>query len=186
MNVIRACCAAAVVVGAILAAGPTLAEAPPGGDEADPAAVEAAVAEGEATARGPVTNLPLPRFVSLRAETANARRGPGLSHRIDWEFRRRGWPLEITAEYGHWRRVRDVEGAGGWVHHSLLSGTRTAVVIGSSLLPVHATQSEGSAIRAYLEPGVVAGLDRCDGDWCRVRVERTDGWVRRDALWGAD
>ena len=75
-------------------------------------------------ARGPVTNLPLPRFVSMRAESANARRGPSLDQRVDWEFVRRGLPLEITAEYGQWRRVRDADGAGGWVHHALLSGRR--------------------------------------------------------------
>ena len=79
-------------------------------------------------ARGPVTNLPLPRFVSMRAESANARRGPSLDQRVDWEFVHRGLPLEITAEYGQWRRVRDADGAGGWVHHALLSGVRTALV----------------------------------------------------------
>lgn len=156
--------------------------------EAGPAVaeVETAVEADQPAQRGPVTNLPLPRYVSLRAETANARRGPSLSHRVDWEFRRRGWPLKITAEYGHWRRVRDVEGAGGWVHHSLLSGSRTAVVTGATLVPVHVTQSDTSAIRAYVEPGVVARLDRCDGNWCRVSIERTDGWVRQAVLWGAD
>lgn len=118
---------------------------------------------GAGEARGRVTNLPLPRFVSLRADTANVRRGPGLSYRVDWEFRRRGWPLEITAEYGHWRRVRDVEGASGWVHYSLLSGARTAVFIGDTLTPLHASRSETSAVLAYAEPGVVAQLDGCEG-----------------------
>ena len=69
----------------------------------------AAGSAAPATARGPVTNLPLPRFVSMRAETANARRGPSLDQRVDWEFVRRGLPLEVTAEYGQWRRVRDAE-----------------------------------------------------------------------------
>ncbi|NNF73231.1 MAG: aspartyl-trna synthetase, partial [Rhodobacteraceae bacterium] len=78
--------------------------------------------------RGPVTNLPLPRFVSLKASEGNVRRGPSLSHRIDWVFTRRDMPLEITGEYGHWRRVRDRDGAGGWMHYSLLSGARTVIV----------------------------------------------------------
>ena len=82
----------------------------------------------EERARGPVTNLPLPRFVSAKAQEVNVRRGPGLTHRIDWVFRRRDMPLEITAEFGNWRRVRDKDGAGGWVHYSLLSGVRTVIV----------------------------------------------------------
>ena len=79
-------------------------------------------------ARGQVTNLPLPRFVSLKASEGNVRRGPSLSHRIDWVYKRRDLPLRITAEHGHWRRVEDRDGMGGWVHYSLLSGTRTVLV----------------------------------------------------------
>ena len=45
---------------------------------------------------GPVTNLPLPRYVSLKAAEGNVRRGPSLTHRIDWVFQRRDMPLRIT------------------------------------------------------------------------------------------
>ena len=78
--------------------------------------------------RGPVTNLPIPRFVSLKADEANVRRGPSLTHRIDWVFTRREMPLMIVAEHGHWRKVQDRDGAGGWVHYALLSGARTVHV----------------------------------------------------------
>ena len=82
----------------------------------------------EPAKKGPVTNLPMPRYVSLKAGEANARRGPSLSHKIDWVYKRRGVPLEIYAEYENWRRVRDYEGAGGWIHYSLLSGVRTVLI----------------------------------------------------------
>lgn len=91
-----------------------------------------------ARAVGPVTNLPLPRFVSLRANEANARRGPSLDQRVDWEFLHRGLPLEVTAEYGQWRRVRDADGMGGWVHQALLSGARTALVTAPGAVPLRA------------------------------------------------
>ena len=77
---------------------------------------------------GQVTNLPVPRFVSMKASEGNVRRGPSLTHRIDWVFKHRDLPLRITAEHGHWRRVEDRDGMGGWVHYSLLSGTRTVLV----------------------------------------------------------
>ena len=83
---------------------------------------------GHASERGKVTNLPIPRFVSLKAEEGNVRRGPSLSHRIDWVYTRRNMPLEVTGEHGHWRRVRDRDGQGGWVHYSLLSGARHVIV----------------------------------------------------------
>jgi SH3-like domain-containing protein len=142
-------------------------------------------AAGEtAAARGPVTNLPLPRFVSMRAETANARRGPGLDQRVDWAFVRRGLPLQVTAEYGHWRRVEDADGAGGWVHHSLLSGARTALVQGDEPVALRAEPEAGARVRALAEPGVVARLEACDGPWCAVAAEGVEGWLPRAALWG--
>ena len=135
-------------------------------------------------ARGAVTNLPLPRFVSMRAESANARRGPSLGHRVDWAFVRRGQPLMVTAEYGHWRRVQDADGAGGWVHHSLLSGVRTVEVRSEALAPLRAEPSDEAALRAYVEPGVIAGFEECRGGWCRIEAGGMDGWIARDALWG--
>jgi SH3-like domain-containing protein len=134
--------------------------------------------------RGPVTNLPLPRFVSMRAEEANARRGPSLDQRVDWRFVRRGLPLEVTAEYGHWRRVRDAEGYGGWVHHTLLSGVRTGVVVADAPVPLHADPEERAAVRALAEPGVVGRIEACEGDWCAIAAAGFEGWLPRAALWG--
>jgi SH3-like domain-containing protein len=134
--------------------------------------------------RGPVTNLPLPRFVSMRAEAANARRGPSLDQRVDWEFVRRGLPLEITAEYGQWRRVRDADGAGGWVHHALLSGVRTVLVQGPAPVPLRAGPTDAAAVRALAEPGVVGKVEACRKDWCEIAAGGVEGWLPRAALWG--
>ncbi len=162
------------------------------------AAAEEAVAEAE---RGPVTNLPLPRYVSLKAGSANARRGPNLSYRVDWEFRRRGLPLKVVAEYGQWRRVEDAEGQGGWMHHGLLSGARTVMVQGAEMAPMLTEPSDRGRLIAWMEPGAIARLEGCDGDWCRISAEspeecegvwcrisagRIDGWVAKGVLWGVE
>ncbi len=133
--------------------------------------------------RGPVTNLPLPRFVSMKAAESNVRRGPSLTHRVDWVFKRRGMPLEITAEYGHWRRVQDRDGAGGWVHYALLSGART-VLIEEDLLQVHARPDPQSQVTAAFELGVVARLGECSRDWCKISADGYKGWVQKHQLWG--
>ncbi len=141
-------------------------------------AMSAAAAE-----RGPVTNLPIPRYVSLKAAEGNVRRGPSLSHRIDWVFKRRHMPLEVIGEYGHWRRVRDRDGAGGWVHYSLLSGMRT-VIVERDMLPLLMKPDVNAPVNAHAEMGVVARLGECTGDWCRITAEKHRGWVPRAALWG--
>jgi SH3-like domain-containing protein len=137
----------------------------------------------EPTKKGPVTNLPMPRYVSLKAGEANARRGPSLSHKIDWVYKRRGVPLEIYAEYENWRRVRDYEGAGGWVHYSLLSGVRT-VLITQDLTNVFRKPDENAIIVARFEKNVVADLGTCTKIWCEVEAGGYKGWAQKSTLWG--
>lgn len=132
---------------------------------------------------GCVTHLPLPRFVSLKGEEGNARRGPGLTHRIDWIFTRPGMPLRITAEYDNWRRVEDQDGAGGWVHYALLSGVRTALVT-LDMAELHIAPEREARVVAQAELGVVARLLECRPAWCRISADGEKGWIETDALWG--
>lgn len=133
--------------------------------------------------RGPVTNLPIPRFVSLKTGEGNVRRGPSLTHRIDWVFTRRGMPLEIVGEYGHWRQVRDRDGVGGWVHYTLLSGVRTGLVE-TDLAALYARADLSAPLNARLEAGVIVAINECALDWCRVNVEGLKGWMVKRDLWG--
>jgi len=133
--------------------------------------------------RGPVTNLPIPRFVSMKANEANIRRGPSLTHRIDWVFKRKEIPLEITAEHGHWRRVRDHDGAGGWVHYSLLSGVRTAI-IEKDMLDLLSRPQDNAMVVARLELGVIARISKCNVEWCELSADGYEGWAQKAYLWG--
>ncbi|MEO1612933.1 MAG: SH3 domain-containing protein [Pseudomonadota bacterium] len=132
---------------------------------------------------GPETNLPLPRYVSLKSNKANIRRGPGLTHRIDWVFLRKGMPLEVVAEHGHWRKVRDVDHATGWVHHALLRGRRSAVVIVDQAVLRGKPEPDAKQV-AHAEPGVIFTVERCAAAWCEVRRDRFEGWVRKAEIWG--
>lgn len=140
-------------------------------------------AAGVVTRKGPITNLPLPRFVSLKAAEANVRRGPSLSHRIDWVFKRRHMPLQVTAEHGHWRRISDRDGFGGWVHYSLISGNRT-VLVERDMISLHQRPDATAPVVVALEADVVATLGKCNANWCRLGIDGYRGWARRDAIWG--
>lgn len=173
----------------LIAAGIADGAGTPAGDIAEGATKGGATASGAATSasaaqtRGPVTNLPLPRFVSLKASEGNVRRGPSRDHRIDWVFHHRDMPLRVTAEFGHWRRVEDNEGQGGWIYYTLLSGVRTVLV-----------EVDGTALRARPDPaapvvamaqaGVIGRLGACGPDWCRIAAGGEKGWVAKAALWG--
>jgi SH3-like domain-containing protein len=135
--------------------------------------------------KGAVTNLPIPRFVSLKGNEGNARRGPSLTHRIDWVFTKSGMPLRVTAEHENWRRVEDAEGMGGWVHYALLSGVRTALVT-AEMADFRMKPSIGAGVAFQAERGVVGRVLECDPDWCRLNIQGEKGWVQKTALWGVD
>lgn len=148
------------------------------------AADEVVGADGDVV-RGAVTSLPLPRYVSLKTDDANARRGPSLAYRIDWLFRRRNMPLKITAEFSNWRRVEDSEGQGGWVNYTLLSGVRTVVIV-TDRTPLRSQPDAGASAVAEAELGVVGRLGECQRDWCRITASGERGWVLKSELWGVD
>ena len=133
--------------------------------------------------KGQVTNLPIPRYVSLKVKEANARRGPSLSHKIDWIYKRQNMPLEIYAEYENWRRVRDFEGLGGWVHYTLLSGIRY-VLVKNELLEMRLLPSIDAQVIAKIPQHNIATLDKCNKDWCRIIDDGYKGWVPKNGIWG--
>lgn len=153
-----------------------------------------AQAQSHALALGPVTQLPIPRYVSLKTDRVNLREGPSKDHRTRWVFQRAGLPVEIVAEFETWRRIRDAEGTEGWVLHSLLSGRRTAQVMpwarGSGApVAVHSQTEERGDVVARLEPGVIVGVRGCTGTWCRVVIvlagaRDVTGFIRQERLWG--
>ena len=144
-----------------------------------PVGVRAAVAAPE------TSGLPLPRFVTLRAEEANMRTGPGEQYPIKWTYQRAGLPVEIVAEYHTWRRIRDWQGTEGWMHASMLSGRRSFMVVGETR-PLRAAADASSRIVAEVEPKVVGELEKCPaaGAWCRVKIDSLKGWLKRTDLWG--
>ncbi len=140
--------------------------------------------------RGRGTGLPLPRFVSLKSDAVNVRRGPGQEYGVAFKFVKDGLPVEITEEFDNWRKIRDSEGDQGWVFHSLLSGKRTALVTpwethgDAGPFPVLADPDKTSAVVAYLEPKVLADVAQCRDGWCEVSGQGYSGWIEQDRLWG--
>jgi SH3-like domain-containing protein len=147
--------------------------------------ISAAKAAGE-IATGP-SGLPLPRFVSLKADKINVHVGPAKTYEVTWVYTRVGLPVEITAEFENWRRIRDAEGAEGWVYHSLLAGRRTGMVMAKEkdeLLPIREAGDLEGAVTAKLQAGVVGAVRKCNGSWCRISGEGFDGWIEQERLWG--
>jgi SH3-like domain-containing protein len=151
-------------------------------------AVTLPVSDIAAKDANPITSgLPVPRFVSLKSDHVNVRQGPTKDNDVSWIYTRSSLPVEITAEFENWRRIRDSEGSEGWVYHSLLSGRRTAVVVPrlrDDLTPLYDRADAASSVAAKLEAGVLATVRRCTTGWCRISGSGFDGWIEQQRLWG--
>ncbi len=131
------------------------------------------------------SGLPLPRFVSIRAEEVNMRTGPGVRYPVDWVYHRKSMPVEVVNEFGTWRKVRDVQGGQGWIHQSMLSSRRTVIVTGQTRT-IRKRADVKSPPLARVEPGAIGQLKQCpDGlGWCEVKIGGYTGWFRRVEFWG--
>ncbi len=131
--------------------------------------------------------LPVPRFVSVKADRVAVRDGPDKNHDVSWIYTRVGWPVEITAEFEDWRRIRDSDGTEGWVYHSLLSGKRMAAVqlkTKTDLAPLYDKADATSAVTARPQAGVRGTVKYCTGTWCQIRGNGFEGWIQQNELWG--
>ena len=139
--------------------------------------------------RGP-SGLPLPRFVSLKSSRVNMRVGPGVNYAVDWMYLKSGLPMEIIQEYDNWRKVRDADGAEGWINQALLSGRRTGIAAPwfkgkEAALSLLSEPQESSQAVAELEPGAIGTIKSCNGEWCEMEFGRYTGWISQSLIWGA-
>ncbi|MEM9618289.1 MAG: SH3 domain-containing protein [Pseudomonadota bacterium] len=155
---------------------------------ASAAPAQAATAKQEA---GPAprldtpSGLPVPRFVSLKADKTNCRSGPSFDHPVRITYMRKGLPVMVVAETSdNWRKIRDAEGDECWAHRTKLSGLRTALVIVDGLA-LRARPASDAVMRARLGKGLIARVDKTEGGWLRLSADGVKGWALLSGLWGA-
>ena len=125
------------------------------------------------------------RYVSQRADKAYLREGPTFAHKVLWQYRHRGYPFAVIAQFDTWRRVRAADGTEGWMSAAMLSDQRTVLVTGKGRAKITA-DAEGGKVVALADPGAIATLKSCTRDACRIRGEQVDGWISKSHIWGVD
>ncbi len=130
------------------------------------------------------TGLKVPRFVSLQSDKVNLRSGPGRRYPIEWVLTRKDMPVEITAQFENWRRIRQWDGTTGWVQQHMVTGKRHVIVNKGADRPLYRQPEPASSVVARVAPGVVARLAECRGAWCRIEHANLSGWMRRTDIWG--
>lgn len=132
------------------------------------------------------SGLPVPRYVSLKFDSVNARSGPSDDHRLLWVFHAKGLPVQVIAETEDWRRVCDPDGQVSWVHRRTTDGRRMVMRTLPGPAPILVSPNPRASPVAYLAPRAMAMLDRCQKGWCKITVARVTGWTPAASLWGTD
>lgn len=105
--------------------------------------------------------------------------------------------MMLVAEFENWRKLRDHDGAEGWVHENLITGVRNVMVVANnyktkkpmylehnSELVIFRYPDENSYPMARAQLGVMGKLKKCQKEWCKIRIEDHTGWALKSNLWG--
>ena len=132
----------------------------------------------------PVIAREMPYYASIKSDEANIRTGPSVRYPIQWIYKRKSWPVQVTATFERWRKITDVHGEIGWIHESLLSNKRYGLVQTNGVQEIYRLPLLTSTKVFIVENGVVAEIKECKNDWCKIRVENHDGWIQSEKVWG--
>ncbi|GLR67359.1 hypothetical protein GCM10010909_20400 [Acidocella aquatica] len=134
---------------------------------------------------GPVTKLPVPRFVSLRTDEVNFRAGPGFQYPVSWVYQRDGLPVEIIGEFDVWRQVLAPDGGTGWVHMATIRARRTFFITAQQAVLRRSADADAAPV-AYLQNGVSGTLIACKppSDFCKAAAGQYTGYLAREDFWG--
>lgn len=131
------------------------------------------------------SGLPLPRFASLKSDEINMRVGPGERYPITSVYTRKQLPVEIIEEFAHWRRIRDPQGATGWVHKNLLSGIRSGIIV-KDMADIRSKPQDAARVNVRAGKGRIGNLHSCAPDWCEIALDGYEGWINKADIWGAN
>ncbi len=126
----------------------------------------------------------VPYYASIKSDKANIRTGPSVRYPIDWIYMRPNWPVQVTARFETWRKIKDINGDVGWIHESLLSGRRYSVVKTNGVQEIYRLPITTSTVTLIAEDGVIAEILSCKSNWCKVKIDDEKGWIDEKHLWG--
>ena len=133
---------------------------------------------------GKETGLKIPRYISLKSNDANIRVGPSKNYPIEIKFIKKNYPLKVLEEYEDWRKVEDFQKNFGWIHKSLISGSRTGIVLSNDNKTIKLLNTLNGNVIGEIGSGNIVFLEKCKIDWCLVSFGDYRGWIDKKNVWG--
>ena len=122
-------------------------------------------------------------FLTLRNDKVNLRQGPSFDYPIKIFYKKKFLPVLVHDKSDNFRKVRDHENNSGWIHISQLSKKKAAITIDDDLVLFSSSTVYSNPI-AILKKGRLVRIKKCKEDWCKIKANEFNGWVKKKSLWG--
>ncbi len=122
-------------------------------------------------------------FLSLKKSKVNVRYGPSFDSPIKFVYKKKNLPIKQIDKKENFRRIIDLKNNGGWIHVSQLKRSNSIIPLDDKILFKKPTNF--SKPLAKIEKGKVLIIQKCDGNWCKIKLKKIEGWIKTENVWGS-
>ena len=121
-------------------------------------------------------------FLSLKKNKVNVRYGPSFESPIKYVYKKINLPIKQIDKKENWRRIIDSKNNSGWIHWSQLKKINSLILLEDKIL--FKNSSSFSKPIAKIKKGRLLIVQKCEGEWCKVKTKKIKGWIKVDNVWG--
>ena len=121
-------------------------------------------------------------FLSLKKNKVNVRYGPSFESPIKYVYKKINLPIKQIDTKENWRRIIDSKNNSGWIHWSQLKKINSIILLEDKIL--FKNSSNFSKPLAKIKEGRLLLVQKCEGEWCKVKTKKIKGWIKVDNVWG--
>ena len=122
-------------------------------------------------------------FLSLKKNKVNVRYGPSFESPVKYIYKKLNLPIKQIDKKENWRRIIDFKNNSGWIHWSQLKKKNSIIPTQDKIL--FQKPSNFSKPLARIKKGRVLIVKKCNGNWCKIKTDKFEGWIKTDNIWGS-
>jgi SH3-like domain-containing protein len=121
-------------------------------------------------------------FISLKKSKVNVRYGPSFDSDIKYVYKKINLPLKEIDKKDNFRRIIDLKNNNGWIHVSQLKKNNSVITTKDKIL--FKKPSSFAKPIAQIEKGRLLIVDKCENNWCKIKSDNYEGWIKTIDIWG--
>ena len=121
-------------------------------------------------------------FVSLKKSKVNVRYGPSFDSDIKYVYKKINLPIKQIDKKENFRRIIDLKNNSGWIHISQLKKINSVISTNDKIL--FKKPSSFAKPIAQIKKGRLLILQKCEKNWCKIKSNDYEGWIKNEGIWG--